>query len=55
MTGKRNNAIIVRNILYIKEKEIYPAYISKHNSTLEEQIILLMILMEKKMDNNILQ
>ena len=48
MTGKRNNAIIALNVLYIKEKEIYPAYISKHNSTREEQIILLMILNGEK-------
>ena len=29
--------------MYIKEKEIHPAYISKHNSTREKQIILLLI------------
>ena len=36
MTGKqlsKNNPIIALNFLYIKEKEIYPTYISKHNST----------------------
>ena len=27
----KNNQTIALNILYIKEKEIYPAYISKHN------------------------
>ena len=31
------------NILYIKEKEICPAYISKINWNCEEQILLLMI------------
>ena len=31
------------NILYIKEKEICPAYISKVNSNCEKQIIILMI------------
>ena len=36
------------NILYIKEKEKYPAYISKHNSTREKQTILLMIQNEEK-------
>ena len=36
MIGKqlsKNNPTIVLNFLYIKEKEIYPTYISKHNST----------------------
>ena len=28
---EKNNPTIAFNILYIKEKEIYPAYISKHN------------------------
>ena len=40
---KKINPTIARNILYIKEKEIYPAYISKQNSTCEKQLILLMI------------
>ena len=40
---EKNNSTIVFNILYIKEEEIYPAYISKQNSTCEKQIILLMI------------
>ena len=34
---------IAHNILYIKEKEICPAYISKINSNCEKQIILLKI------------
>ena len=36
--------------MYIKEKEkeIYPAYISKYNSTREKQIIILMIPNEEK-------
>ena len=34
--------------MYIKGKEILPAYISKHNSTREKQIILLMIPNEEK-------
>ena len=29
--------------MYTKEKEILPGYISKHNSTREKQIVLLMI------------
>ena len=36
------------NILYIKEKEILPAYIWRHNSTREKQIILLMIPNEER-------
>ena len=27
----------------LKEKKIYPAYVSKHNSNREKQVILLMI------------
>ena len=34
---EKNNLTIALNILYIKEKEILPAYISKHNSTREKQ------------------
>ena len=34
-TIEKNNLAIALNILYIKEKEIYPAFISKHNSTRE--------------------
>ena len=49
MTGKIlrkiNRAL---NILYIKENKIYPAYISKHNSTSEKQIILLTTPNEEK-------
>ena len=30
---EKNNPAIALNILYTKEKEILPAYISKHNST----------------------
>ena len=47
-TFEKNNLTIALNILYIKEKEILPAYISKHNSTSEKQIILLMIPNEEK-------
>ena len=42
-TFENNNSRIALNILYIKEKEIFPAYISKINSNCEKQIILLMI------------
>ena len=43
-TFEENNPTIALNILYAKEKEIFPAYISNHNLILEKQIILLMIL-----------
>ena len=36
-TFEKNNPTIALKILYIKEKEIYPAYISKHNSTCENK------------------
>ena len=36
------------NILYIKEKEICPTYISKINSNYEKEIILLMVSSEEK-------
>ena len=44
----KNNSIIVINILYIEEKEMHPAYISKINSNCERQIIFLMILNKVK-------
>ena len=47
-TFEKNNPTIALNILYIKEKEIYPTYISRHNSTHEKQIILSMIPNEEK-------
>ena len=39
---EKNNVIIALNVLYAK-KEKNPAYVSKHNSNREKQIILLMI------------
>ena len=47
-TFEKNNLAVAHNILYIKEKEICPAYISKINSDFEKQIILLMIPIEEK-------
>ena len=51
MTGKRLRKIIRQvialNILYIREKNIYSAYMSKFNLTREEEIFL-MILNEEK-------
>ena len=38
------NVTVAVNVLYVtKEKKIYPAYISKHNSNCEKQVILLII------------
>ena len=51
MIGKclrKNNPAIALNILYIKEKEICPAYILKINSNFEKQIVLLMIMNKEK-------
>ena len=45
---QKNNTRIALNILYIKENEVRPAYISKINSNFEKQIILLMIPKEEK-------
>ena len=39
-----NNVTIAFNVLYAKKEKIYPAYVSKHNSNREKQVILLMIL-----------
>ena len=49
-TFEKNNPAIALNILYIKEKEICAAYISKINLNCEKQIILLMIPNEVKED-----
>ena len=54
-TFAKNNPAIALNILYIKEKEIYSAYILKHNSTREKPIILSAIPNEEKKDGIILQ
>ena len=40
---EKNNSTIALNVLYIKEMEIYPTYISKMNLNCEKQIILLMV------------
>ena len=47
-TFEKNYLRIAVNILYIKEKETLPAYISNHNSTIEKHIIILMIANEEK-------
>ena len=40
---EKNNVAIALNVLYAKKEKIYPAYVSKHNSNCEKQVILLMI------------
>ena len=47
-TFEEKNLTIVLNILYTKEKEIFPAYISKINSNCEKQIIILIIPQKEK-------
>ena len=47
-TFEKDNPTIALKILYIKKKVIFPAYISKHYSNREKQIILLMIPNEEK-------
>ena len=42
-TFEKNNPTIALNVLYSKEMEIYPANISKYNTTRQKQITLLMI------------
>ena len=54
-TFEKYNWTIALNFLYIKEKEIYPAYISKHNSTREKKKIILTIPNEEKKDGIVLQ
>ena len=49
-TFEKNNPTIALRILYIKEKEICPTYISKINLNCEKQITLLMIPNEEKED-----
>ena len=44
---EKNNVITALNILYPKKERIYPAYVSKHKSNCEKQVILLMIPDEK--------
>ena len=42
-TFETNNLTIALNIVYVEQKEVCPAYISKGNSNCEKQIILLLI------------
>ena len=52
---EKNNTTIALNKLYVKEKEIGSAYISKINSNYKKLIILLMIPIEEKGWHIILQ
>ena len=45
---EKNNLTVVLNVLYIKEKEICSAYISKIDLNCEKQLIFLMIPNEGK-------
>ena len=49
-TFEKSNLTIALSFFYIKEKEkeMYPAYISKHNSTHEKQKFLIMVSNEEK-------
>ena len=45
---EKKNQTIALNVFYAKKEKIYPAYVSKHNSNREKQVILLMIPNEEK-------
>ena len=45
---EKSNPTITLNVLYIKERDMHPAYITKINSSCEKQIIFLMIPNEEK-------
>ena len=45
---EKNKVTIALNVLYVKNYKIYPAYVSKHHSNHEKQVILLMISNDKK-------
>ena len=40
---EKNNLTIALNLLYAGKEKIYPAYVSKHNSNREKQVIFSMI------------
>ena len=44
----KNNRAIALNVMYIKEKEICPVFISNHNLNYEKQKLFLMIPNEEK-------
>ena len=40
---EKNNVTLALNVLFAKKEKIYPANVSKPNSNLEKQVILLII------------
>ena len=40
---EKNKRTIALNVLHAKKEKVYPAYISKHNSSREKQVTLFMI------------
>ena len=36
---EKNNVAIALNVLYAKKEKIYPAYVSKHKSNCEKQVL----------------
>ena len=40
---EKNNVTTAYDVLHAKKKKKYPAYVSKHNSNCEKQVIFLMI------------
>ena len=40
---EKSNLTIALNVLYAKKEKVYLAYVSKHNSNREKQVIFLMI------------
>ena len=52
---EKNKVTIALNVLYVKNYKIYPAYVSKHHSNHEKQVILLMISNDKKKNGIIVQ
>ena len=40
---EKDHVTIVFNVLYAKKEKIYPAYVSKHKSNHEKQVIILMV------------
>ena len=53
-TFDKNNLTIAPNILYIKQKWICSAYISKINSNYEKEIIILLMIPTKKKKDGII-
>ena len=45
---ENNNLTTVLNVLYVKNVNIYPAYVSNHNAKCEKHIIILMISKRKR-------